>query len=95
MLSTVTSVDGIDGPLAIERTAVWTIVRPSSTPMMWLRLAIAVLLWKCISRVASGADSRIRRIHLRARSGPSTPASSPRTIVAGTSLAAKPLITSA
>ncbi len=42
---------------------------PSSTPMMWFSVAIAVLLWKCISRTASGALSRISRIHLRARSG--------------------------
>ena len=37
MLSTLTSVEGIETPFAsVEITAVWTIVTPSSTPMMWL-----------------------------------------------------------
>ena len=88
MLSIVISVDGIDGPLASDDTALWRIVQPSSTPMMWLTFAIAVRLWKCSSNCACGARSRMSRIHVRARSGCSTPASSPSTIVSGTSLAA-------
>ncbi len=87
MLSTVTSVDGIETPFASVETAVWRMFTPSSTPMMWLRLAIAVLLWKCSSSGLSPVRSRTSRIQPRARSGPSTPASSPSTIVAGAPLA--------
>ena len=60
-----------------------TIRTPSSTPMMWLRFAIAVRLWKCISSGSPPAAARswLWRIQRRARSGPSTPASSPRMIV--------------
>ena len=92
-----TSVEGIETPLARVEIAEWTICTPSSTPMMWLRLAIAVRLWKCISSGTPPAAARscASRIQRRARSGPSTPASSPSRIVSAASPAIIREITSA
>ena len=76
-LSAVFAADGIDGPFAIDSTAVCTIRIPASTPMRWFTGASPVVLWKCISRGTSPAAVTMAGRKSTARSTASTPASSP------------------
>jgi hypothetical protein len=93
MLSTLTWTDGIETPLASARTAVWRIVTPASTPVMWFIAAWAVLSWKCISSGLPLARPAISGIQVRARSALITPASSPRISDSTLSSSARAVIT--